>query len=89
MTLSPTMILYLILMIIQVAMCLIKNKIFGLLPICLTLVLFLITMNDDFYDIAIFQIIVCAIDLIVNCIIKKVSEKKYKTEIDKMKIKDL
>lgn len=88
MSIDITIAIYIFFILIQLIFCLFKNKIYGLLPICLTLIIFLFTCEEDLYSIAIFQCIIFFINYSIQFVIKAF-KKRNNNEIDKMKIKDL
>ena len=88
MSIDVTIVLYIFFILTQLLFCFFKNKIYGLLPICLVILIFLFTCEEDLYSIAIFQCIIFFINYIIQLVVKSFN-KKNNNKIDKMKIKDL
>jgi hypothetical protein len=81
--------IYLVVIVIQVFLSLLKKSHFGFILPIISSIIFLIIQDYDFYFIIVAELIVFAITRIVLEIIKAIKEKKSNTNLDNLKIKDI
>lgn len=87
--LSLKMFNFVILLLLSLGTTFFKNKIYTLIPVILTTILFFIFRDENYFTTALLQILISFITIIVNQIINKKYKNKKQKEIDKTKIKDL
>lgn len=89
MTIEIKIAIYLVLFLTQILFGFFKKKIFGVIPIFVSLIIFMITKIEQFYEAGIIQVFIFVIMYSATLIINKIINKKRLSEVDKMKIKDL
>ena len=87
--LASEMFNYVILLLLSLGVSFLKNKIYTLLPVILTIILFFIFREENYYTTALLQIFISFVTITVNKIIIKKYKNKKQKEIEKTKIKDL
>ncbi len=89
MQIHEIIILYIFGLLLELGLSLTKWKIFTVLPVIVSCIVFLITKEENFYILAFYQIIIAFVTIIVERIVKAIRYKKKSSEIDKMRVKDL
>lgn len=82
-------IMYVIGLLLTVGISFLKNKFFTTIPVIVSSILFIITKEENLYQLAFWQVIVCFVSVIVQYILKIKLQKKRNSEMEKLKIKDL
>lgn len=89
MEVNSWIILNIVVLIIQILVSFTKFKNYGMILIVITSICFLIFKQENFYNLALTQLIIFISLLIVNKLFLSSLNKKTNKEIEKVKIKDL
>ncbi len=84
-----TIIIFVIGLMIEVIFSLFENKYLMAIPITISSIIFIITKDINWYNLAYRQVIICFISISLVYVVKAILKNKRISEIDKTKIKDL
>ena len=86
---NPIIIIYVFGLLLEVMISLLKNKFLTAIPVIVSSIIFLITKEENWYDLAMLQTIMSFISITTCYVVQAISKKKRKSDVDKTKIKDL
>lgn len=89
MHIDTTIIIFVIGLMIEVIFSLFENKYLMAIPITISSIIFIITKDINWYNLAFYQVIICFISISLVYVVKAILKNKRISEIDKTKIKDL
>lgn len=89
MIIDKWIIINVIVLVLQFAISMTKFKNFGLLMIIVSCISFMISKEEQLYNLALFQFIIFFITFVISKLSEIVLKKKRNNDVDKSKIKDL
>lgn len=89
MEVSSIIILNILVLVLQFYISFTRFKNYGIILVLFSCIVFLLTKQDIYYDLALAQLLIFILLFAVDKLTKNLLNKKRNKEIDKMKIKDL